>query len=73
MEAPVRAVYKNGQLRLLDPVDLAENEEVSITIRPAMPPKSPSPRRPNLHPGEIWMSDDFDDPLPDEFWLGEDE
>lgn len=21
-----------------------------------------------LHPGEGWMSDDFDDPLPDEFW-----
>jgi hypothetical protein len=20
--------------------------------------------------GQIWMSDDFDDPLPDEFWLG---
>jgi antitoxin (DNA-binding transcriptional repressor) of toxin-antitoxin stability system len=22
------------------------------------------------HKGQIWMSDDFDDPLPDEFWLG---
>lgn len=29
-------------------------------------------RVPNLHPGAIWTSDDFDDPLPDEFWLGED-
>jgi len=29
-------------------------------------------RIPNLHPGAIWTSDDFDDPLPDEFWLGED-
>jgi antitoxin (DNA-binding transcriptional repressor) of toxin-antitoxin stability system len=27
-------------------------------------------RIPNLHPGG-WISDDFDDPLPDEFWLGE--
>jgi hypothetical protein len=26
----------------------------------------------NLHPGAIWTSEDFDDPLPDEFWLGED-
>lgn len=25
-----------------------------------------------LHEGQIWMSDDFNDPLPDEFWLGED-
>ena len=23
-----------------------------------------------LHEGVIWTSDDFDDPLPDEFWLG---
>ena len=25
-----------------------------------------------LHSGQIWMSDDFNDPLPDEFWLGDD-
>ena len=31
----------------------------------------PVQRLPNLHHGQIWMSDDFDDPLPDEFWLGE--
>lgn len=24
-----------------------------------------------LHAGTAWVSDDFDDPLPDEFWLGE--
>lgn len=23
------------------------------------------------HLGHAWMSDDFDDPLPDEFWLGQ--
>lgn len=23
-----------------------------------------------LHAGTTWVSDDFDDPLPDEFWLG---
>ena len=28
-------------------------------------------RIPGLNKGEIWTSDDFDDPLPDEFWLGE--
>jgi antitoxin (DNA-binding transcriptional repressor) of toxin-antitoxin stability system len=28
------------------------------------------PRVPGLFPG-IWTSDDFDDPLPDEFWFGE--
>lgn len=25
-----------------------------------------------LHRGAIWTSEDFDDPLPDEFWLGSD-
>lgn len=24
-----------------------------------------------LHRGQIWVSEDFDDPLPDEFWLGD--
>jgi predicted DNA-binding antitoxin AbrB/MazE fold protein len=29
---PIRAVYQNGQLRLLDPVNLSEGEEVQLTI-----------------------------------------
>jgi antitoxin (DNA-binding transcriptional repressor) of toxin-antitoxin stability system len=33
-------------------------------------PTSPG-RRLGLHPGAIEVADDFDDPLPDEFWLGE--
>jgi antitoxin (DNA-binding transcriptional repressor) of toxin-antitoxin stability system len=32
---------------------------------------SQGPRVPGLFPG-IWMSEDFDEPLPDEFWFGED-
>lgn len=32
----------------------------------------PKPRIAGLHAGAMTMSDDFDDPLPDEFWLGED-
>jgi antitoxin (DNA-binding transcriptional repressor) of toxin-antitoxin stability system len=35
-------------------------------------PRRISTRTPDLHPG-LWMSDDFDDPLPDEFWLGDDQ
>ncbi len=27
----------------------------------------------HAHLGPAWMSDDFDDPLPDEFWIGTDE
>jgi len=32
---------------------------------------STSLRLPNLHSGAIWTSDDFDQPLPDEFWMAE--
>jgi antitoxin (DNA-binding transcriptional repressor) of toxin-antitoxin stability system len=32
---------------------------------------SPQPRVPDLHPGAFLPSDDFDAPLPDEFWAGE--
>ena len=28
-------------------------------------------RQPDLHPGAFIVSDDFDDPLPDSFWLGQ--
>ncbi len=33
----------------------------------------PEQRILGLNQGEIWMSDDFNDPLPDDFWLGEGE
>jgi Protein of unknown function (DUF2281) len=34
-------------------------------------PIAKRPRVMDLHEGQVWMSKDFDDPLPDEFWLGE--
>ncbi len=34
----------------------------SVPVRP--------PRKSNLHPGAFQPTPDFDDPLPDEFWLG---
>ena len=41
-----------------------------------MEQKSPSvdlmrPRVPGLDAGSTWVSDDFDEPLPDSFWLGD--
>jgi hypothetical protein len=39
-------------------------------------PQKPEPQRKKRvlgsRKGQIWMSDDFDAELPDEFWLGED-
>jgi hypothetical protein len=31
----------------------------------------PAARVPGLHPGSFVIADDFDAPMPDEFWLGE--
>ena len=71
----VRAIYEDGKLRLLDPVELEEGQEVIITVVPKkdIGRIAQGGRIPNLHPGAFQMSDDFDDPLPDSFWLGEDE
>ncbi len=34
-------------------------------------PPVPAVRTAGLHTGQYWISDDFDAPLPDSFWLGE--
>ncbi len=44
-------------------LDYIQHGEV-ITHRPAQ-------RVFGLHPNAIWISEDFDDELPDSFWLGE--
>lgn len=33
--------------------------------------KGSSARIPGLDAGSTWVSDDFDEPLPDSFWLGD--
>jgi antitoxin (DNA-binding transcriptional repressor) of toxin-antitoxin stability system len=37
----------------------------------AFPAPVMQPRIAGLHAGTTWASDDFDDPLPDSFWLGD--
>jgi predicted DNA-binding antitoxin AbrB/MazE fold protein len=74
MARTVRAVYEAGHLRLLEPVDLTDGQAVHVTISheaAELPELMTEPRIAGLHRGEIWTSDDFDAPLPDEFWLGE--
>lgn len=42
------------------------------TPRARLVPLTPGQTRiPGLHAGAMQMADDFDAPLPDEFWLGE--
>lgn len=57
----------------LDHLPFADGQTVQVQVEPAE--SSPAPRQPfvfGLHQGQVWMSDDFDAPLPDSFWLGED-
>ncbi len=48
---------------------LMEGNTLIARLVPVSP--STSARLPNLHSGAIWTSDDFDQPLPDEFWMAE--
>ena len=43
---------------------------VSPTFRPSAVEALP-PRVLGLHEGQGWMNEEFNDPLPDAFWLGE--
>lgn len=45
----------------------------SLQERVRMEESQPRPKRiAGLHEGMTWVADDFDAPLPDEFWLGKD-
>lgn len=53
-------------------VVITQNQTPVARITPVEAPSKPLKKRIlGAHPGG-WVSDDFDDPLPDEFWLGED-
>lgn len=52
-------------------LDFAEFLVQKNTQSKATPTQAVQQRVPDLNRGEIWMSEDFNDPLPDEFWMGE--
>lgn len=67
----------NGVLTLHDlPFQAGEMVEVVIQSRPRQKngthglPSTTAPRILGLHAGAFTVSEDFDAPLPDEFWLG---
>ena len=53
-----------------DPAGLESIMPSFLLFCPTPVPVSTKPRVPGLHPGAIWTSEDFDEPLPDEFWTG---
>ncbi len=73
----VAGIYENGSIRLLAPIP-KKKARVVVTVIEEPEQKnmssfqaSLSNRIPGLHKGVYFMSDDFDDPLPESFWLGE--
>ncbi len=63
----VIALTRNG-----DEVVIEENGEPLARLVP-IKKSGPKQRVLGLGKGKTWMSDDFDDMLPDSFWLGEDQ
>lgn len=49
--------------------ELAARDAGEIPVQP----DTPGARTPGLHAGLYWIVDDFDAPLPDDFWLGADD
>ncbi len=58
------------QVRNGHEVIIAQNSTPIARLSAIVPESVQEKRVGNLHPGSIWTSDDFDAPLPDEFWLG---
>ena len=51
-------------------VILTQGNQPLARLVPVSPLTTSAPRAAGLHAGAIWTSDDFDEPLPDEFWTG---
>lgn len=61
------------QVRALTPDQRQAVLDFAAFLGQKTPQPAPKARTPGLHKNDsYWMADDFDDPLPDEFWLGED-
>lgn len=52
-------------------VIIQDTQQGKARLVPIPAPASSGPRRFGLHEGEVWMSDDFNAPLPDTFWLND--
>lgn len=70
---------EDAQTRLAELLNLAQAGNEIIIAAGGQPlarlvpisGSNPTRRIAGLHRGKIWMSDDFDAPLPDEFWTDE--
>ncbi|MCA1618041.1 MAG: DUF2281 domain-containing protein [Acidobacteria bacterium] len=64
---------KGGVMRAGNGSPVERNKSsIFSSTRGVRPTRNPIAQRrvADLNKGEIWASDDFDEPLPDEFWTG---
>ncbi|MFO1434549.1 MAG: toxin-antitoxin (TA) system antitoxin [Candidatus Competibacteraceae bacterium] len=68
---------QNSPINLHDLLILVQEGNEVILTKGANPlarvipiTSSSTPRKAGLHPGAIQTSEDFDEPLPEEFWVG---
>ncbi|MDD5267388.1 MAG: hypothetical protein PHO08_09715 [Methylococcales bacterium] len=68
IELPVE-IDQNHQIHLQLPETIASGKARAIIIYDETEKKLSKPLKLGLFEGKIKISDDFDDPLPDSFWL----
>lgn len=61
-----------AELPKLTAAELKAVAELCAQLEAEKPADPPKQRILGMHPGAIETTPDFDDPLPDEFWLGKD-
>jgi antitoxin (DNA-binding transcriptional repressor) of toxin-antitoxin stability system len=73
-DLPTRLMELRHRLRAGEEVTLTDGGEAVAKVVPQPPPERPAaPQRLGFAKGSfLWMAPDFDDPLPDEFWFGDD-
>lgn len=70
LQQDIAALPESAQILVAEFVTFLKYRYATPSTHPL--PQSSKIRTPGLHQGDdYWMSDDFDAPLPDEFWLGE--
>jgi hypothetical protein len=67
--ARLRRLAETQGVTLQTVIQQAIEQHGITSVQPA-PGWSGPPRVPGLHAGAARISDDFDDPLPDDFWAG---
>jgi len=62
-----------ASLGVADEIIISDGDKPVAKISPPPPASPPSsqPRESGFWAGQVWVAPDFDEPLPDSFWLGE--